>query len=99
MVTFLIWVMVSILLFTITLFVHRHTYDTYYDGEIKGKTSMPLWFFLLLVLAYCIPILNLLIFAAGMILYFVAWANKDITMNYTSNWYMSLSDWLNKEVN
>lgn len=57
------WVIVSVFILTITLFIHKNTYC---DGE---KVKIPMGIAILVGVIFCIPGINILLFTIGVIVY------------------------------
>lgn len=64
------WYIIGLILFFITLYVHKHTYivDSW-DNTIKKKVSTPLWLVILGFIVSLIPILNIVAFVVGVVTY------------------------------
>lgn len=68
-------IIVGLILFLITLFVHKHTYKRHYKNEFycKGeyftKLKTPLWLVLIIFIISCIPYLNIIGLVVGGYIY------------------------------
>ena len=97
---YFIWLVIGIVLFLITWYVHTHTYtiaDYYYrKQEVTEKVKAPLWALLLAIIAVFIPILNLLAFVIGVIMYTTSIVEDDIEMKI--EWLDKVIEFLNKKV-
>ena len=64
------WIVSGIIMFLITLYVHKHTYiRRYYGGRRDEKCPSPLWAAIIALILLCIPIFGAILFAVGLILY------------------------------
>lgn len=96
------WLVIGIILFLITWYVHAHTYaiDDYYSyyrkHKVTEKFKAPLWVLLLAIIAVFIPILNLIAFTIGAILYIASILEKDIEIRI--EWLNKVIEFLNKKV-
>ena len=95
------WLVIGIILFLITWYVHAHTYaiDDYYSYCLKHKVTKfkaPLWVFLLAIIAVFIPILNLIAFILGVIAYIISVVEEDIEVRI--EWLNKVIEFLNKKV-
>ena len=94
----LIWLIVGIILLTITIFVHKHTYDCGYRSKVNDKLSAPRWLYILFTLLAFIPVLNVIAFIIGAVFYCAALSECDIVFHCESKWCKSLIGWLTKEI-
>lgn len=90
----LIWIMVGILLLAITIFVHRNTYTFDFDSRIP----LPVWALIVLTGIAMIPVVNLLVFMAGAIVYLDSIIACDIVFCYDKGWWKSIKGFFCKEV-
>lgn len=96
------WLVIGIILFLITWYVHAHTYaiDDYYSYYHKHKATekfkAPLWIFLLAVITVFIPILNLTAFILGVIAYIISVGEGGIESRI--EWVNKITEFLNKKV-
>lgn len=95
--SYFIWLIVGIILLTITIFVHKNTYEQGYRGKVGDKLPTPRWFYIGAIVVAVIPILNVAAFVAGLISYCMA-LEDDIVFSCESRWWKSLMGWLTKEV-
>lgn len=71
-------IIVGLILFLITLFVHKHTYKRQYEnkfcftGEYFTKLKTPLWLVLIIFIISCIPYLNIIGLVVGGCIYLCA---------------------------
>lgn len=91
--------MVSIILLTITIFVHKHTYKRESGGRLGEKLPFPLWLLFLFVVFAVLPIANVLVFFIGVIVYFIQYDSYDgILFHCESRWWKSFTGFLTREV-
>lgn len=96
---FFIWVIVGLILLTITIFIHRHTYHyDYWDDKIRDKLSFPMWLMIVMCITAAIPMVNAIAFFVGMIGYLLTHADYEIRFHCESAWYKNLTKWLTREV-
>lgn len=98
---YFVWLIVGIILLTITIFVHKNTYKTYEQdhwSEVGAKLSTPRWLCIVASVVAIIPILNAAAFTTGFIVYCSALIEDDIVFRCESRWWKSLMGWLTKEV-
>lgn len=99
---YFIWLVIGIILFLITWYVHTHTYTidddySYYRRQkVTEKFKAPLWVLLLAIIAVFIPILNLLAFTIGLIAYITFIVDDDIEVRI--EWLNKVIEFLNKKV-
>ena len=98
---YFIWLVIGIALFLITWYVHTHTYTiedfSYYSQKkVVEKVQVPLWVLLLAIIAMFIPILNLLAFIIGVIVYIVFIVEEEIEVRI--EWLNKVIGFLNKKV-
>lgn len=97
--SYFIWLIVSIILLTITIFIHKHTYDFSYGKPSEDdKLEFPMWLLLTVIVIAAIPILNLVAFLVGLIAYIANLCEREIEFHCESRWWKSLMGWLTKEV-
>lgn len=66
------WIVSGIIMFLITLYVHKHTYikPLYYNSSgIEKKCSSPLWAAIIALILLCIPVFGAILFAVGLFMY------------------------------
>ena len=89
----LIWLIAGIVMLAITLFVHKHTSDL-----VGNKLPLPLWGFLAGGIIAGVPIVNLLVFSLGVIIYFNL-LGDCIKFSCKATWYKRLIDLLTYDLN
>lgn len=62
--------LIGIGLYILTLFIHFHTYEYGWDSENEERVKFPLWLFIIFFLLMLIPVINIIIFISGTLLYF-----------------------------
>ena len=94
------WLLVGLILFFITIYVTKHTYEIDYS-ENEYKQPLKIWHIILYFIVYMIPLLNVCTFFAGFIIYIANIASNNITFKFNSNDNLleKISNWLNKNVN
>lgn len=65
----MIWFIIGIILFAITLYVHKHTYGERVKGVYKDRLPCPLWLVILAFILFCIPIVGIILFLIGLMFY------------------------------
>ena len=65
----IVWFIIGIILFSITLYVHKHTYETKVVDEYRDRLPCPLWLVILAFIVACVPLLGIASFLVGMIGY------------------------------
>ena len=90
----LVWMMVGILMLTITLFVHRHTY-TFFGSK---RLPLPIWLLLLMIFFALTPVANLIIFIMGGAMYSTFICGQDIVFRCDSKWFKAIKGFLIKEI-
>jgi hypothetical protein len=97
-----IWMIVGMILLTITIFVHKHTYweDRYEEQE--HRMPLPIWLVILMALIAFVPILNIIAFAIGLIAYCIYRCDPPygVTLYFKCElrWWRALIGLLTKEV-
>ena len=94
---YFIWLIVGIILLTITIFVHRNTYEQKYIGKVGNKLPTPRWLYIVATIVALTPILNVMAFVIGIASYCMV-LNCGIVFHCESRWWKSLMGWLTKEV-
>lgn len=70
----LIFIIIGIIMFLITLYVHKHTLDEY------GSTLLcPLWVVIIAFIAFCIPVIGIILFLVGAVLYLLTLKDSEIS--------------------
>lgn len=96
--SYFIWLIVGIILLTITIFVHKNTYEQDYRGKVGDKLPTPRWFYIVAIVVAFIPILNATCFGVGFVVYCISLVNSYIVFHRESRWWKSLIGWLTEEV-
>lgn len=101
--SYFIWLIVGIILLTITIWVHRHTYGvTWEHGEyvadLDNPASVPMWLLLSVVVVSFIPIANVLLFILGMMGWLISYAENDVRLGNLPKWFKSVQEFLTKQV-
>ena len=91
----ILWMIAGIIMFAITIFVHRHSYEWKYDEKPLTLPRWAYWSMLLIALA---PVVNVGCFIPGAIAYGVRWLNDDIYFKYEAKWWTKMVEFLNKDV-
>lgn len=96
------WMIVGIILLTITIFVHKHTYWKEAYEEQEHKMPLPIWLFTLIVVTAFVPWLNITAFIIGFIIYctFMFDPPFDVTPYFKCElgWWKALIGLLTREV-
>ena len=94
------WLLVGLILFFITIYVAKHTYEIDYS-ENEYKQHLKIWHIILYFIVYMIPLLNVCAFFACFIIYIANIAGNYITFKFNSNDNLleKISNLLNKNVN
>lgn len=99
------WWLVGIIMLTITIFVHKHTYErtpewrrSYFEDYKDCKYPFPRWLLLIMVIVSALPLVNAIGFGIGIVFYGIALSEKDIVFSCKSKWWGSFMEFLNKEV-
>ena len=95
------WLLVGLILFFITIYVAKHTYEMIDFSENEYKQPLKIWHIILYFIVYMIPLLNVCAFFSGFIIYIASIASNNITFKFNSNDNLleKISNWLNKNVN
>ena len=96
--SYFIWLIVGIILLTITIFVHKNTYEQGYRGQVGDKLPTPRWLYIVVTVVAIILVLGVTAFIIGLINYCIALQEDDIVFHCESRWWKSLIGWLTKEV-
>ena len=91
----LLWMIAGIVMFAITIFVHKHS--SYYKRNVEYLT-IKRWQYWLLLILFLIPIVNIITFGLGFGAYLVALLNDDVYFIYNGKWWTKFVKFLNKEV-
>lgn len=100
---YFIWLIVGIILLTITIWVHRHTYGvTWEHGEyvadLDNPAPFPMWLLLSVVAVSFIPIVNVILFILGMMGWLINYAEDDVRLGNLPKWFKSVQEFLTKQV-
>lgn len=95
--SYFIWLIVGIILLTITIFIHNNTYEQHYWCKIGDKLPTPRWFYIVATVFAIIPVLNAITFVVGLIVYCMS-LDGIIVFHCEYRWWKSLMGWLTKEV-
>lgn len=68
----MIWFIIGIILFAITLYVHKHTYERKVVDEYRDRLPCPLWLVILTFILFCTPIVGIILFFIGLVLYLIS---------------------------
>lgn len=98
------WVLftiISIILFIITIFIDRHTY--YYNRysstiDLDKPVKLPLYIWLCIIVSYSIPIVNIIVFCIGAINWIFDWDYNRIGLGKLPKWVKDFFKFLNKPV-
>lgn len=97
-----IWMIVGIILLTITIFVHKHTYWRKRYEEQEHRMPLPLWLVILMVITAFIPVANIVAFAIGLIAYCIYRYDPPypVTTYFRCElrWYKALIGFLTREI-
>lgn len=96
--SYFIWLIVGIILLTITIFVHKNTYEKHYRSEVGAKLPTPRWLCIVAIVVAITPALNVIVFALGFIAYCIGISESEIVFHCELRWWKSLMEWLTKEV-
>lgn len=91
---YLTWLIAGMVMLAITLFIHKHTEDYCEDAF-----PLPFWAVLIAGVIACIPIINLVVFVVGAVIYIVNIADGDIKLSYEATWYKRFIDLLTYDLN
>lgn len=91
---YLTWLIAGMVMLAITLFIHKHT--TSWRGD---KLPLPFWGFLVGGIMACIPVINLVVFVVGAVIYIVNIADGDFEFSYEATWYKRFIDLLTYDLN
>lgn len=99
----LIWLIVGVIMLTITIWVHRHTYGAIYKhgeyvADLDDPAPFPMWLLLSVVVVSFIPIVNVILFLIGMMGWFINCAENDVRLGNLPKWFKSVQEFLTKQV-
>ena len=66
------WLIIGIVLFAITLYVHKHTYGRKVGDEYKDRLPCPLWLVISIFSVSCVPYFGIALFFIGSMFYWTA---------------------------
>ena len=82
-----VWIFIGILIPIVSIWVHRHTYLTRIretDGvimpDIKHKAPFPKWLYAIFIIMGIVPILNIIFFCMGTIIYILMLIGGDVIL-------------------
>jgi len=101
--SYFIWLIVGIILLTITIWVHRHTYGVTlehgeYVADLDNPASVPMWLLLSVVVVSFIPVANVLLFILGVMTWLISYAEDDVRLGNLPKWFKSVQEFLTKQV-
>lgn len=101
--SYFIWLIVGIILFTITIWVHRHTYGVIrehgeYVADLDDPAPFPMWLLLSVVVASFIPVVNVILFIVGIIEWLISYAEDNVRLGNLPKWFKSVQEFLTKQV-
>lgn len=91
----ILWMIAGIIMFAITIFVHRHSYEYRYDEK---PMALPRWLYWIWLLIALIPIVNVIGFCIGGFFYLISWVNYDLHFKCEAKWWTKMVEFLNKSV-
>lgn len=91
----LLLMIAGIIMFAITIFVHRHSYSWKRDEK---PLALPRWAYWTMFLIALIPIANVISFCVGAIIYILTWADCDVYFKCEAKWWTKIIEFLNKSV-
>lgn len=105
----LIWVMVGVIMLTITIWVHRHTYGVIYKhgehgehgeyvADLDDPAPFPRWLLLSAVVVSLIPVVNVILFIVGMMEWIINYVEDDVRLGNLPKWFKSVQEFLTKQV-
>ena len=91
---YLTWLIAGMVMLAITLFIHKHT------KEWRGnKYPLPFWAFITAGVIACFPIINLIAFSVGAVIYIIQLLDGNIEFSYEAQWYKRLVNLLTYDLN
>lgn len=91
----ILWMIAGIIMFSITIFVHRHSYEWRSDEK---PIALPRWLYWTMLLIALIPIVNVVSFCVGAFAYLLTWVNTDVYFKCEAEWWTKMVEFLNKRV-
>ena len=100
---FITWLIVSTLILTITVWVHKHTYGTvYYHGEyianLADRVPFPMWLLILFIIISFTPMANVIAFCIGVVAYLMNYVSNDIALGNLPKWAKSITEFFTMEI-
>ena len=98
------WIIVSSIMLTITIWVHRHTYGVIrqngkWVADLDDPNQCPLWLLIVATIVFFIPILNITVFCAGALAWLAVYKIEDeIRLGNLPKWLKSVLEFLNRQV-
>ena len=101
--SYFIWLIVGIILLTITIWVHRHTYGvTWEHGEyvadLDDPAPFPMWLLLSVVVVSFIPTVNVILFILGIMGWLINYVEDDVRLGNLPKWFKFVQEFLTKQV-
>lgn len=98
-----IWLVVSVIILTTTIWVHRHTYGTiYHEGkyvvDLNDRAPFPMWLLLVMVACSLIPIFNIIVFVSGAAMWFTCYSDSSIKLAPVPKWIKVIKEFLGKQI-
>ena len=91
-----LWVVASITTFAITMYLIKHSsFDKYPDKE---ELHVSLWVFIIFLILYSVPVLNIVVFIIFLLFYFIEWVNDELYFIGKSKWLAKLIKFLNRPI-
>ena len=94
----ILWMIAGIIMFAITIFVHRHTYCWSHVERKNVLVKLPRWAYWTWLLIALIPIVNVICFSIGAFTYMLSWANDEAYFKCEAKWWTKMVEFLNKGV-
>ena len=100
--TFILLIVSSITL-TITFWIHRHTYYVKYQhgkyvADLDYPMPFPRWALLIIVVVSFLPLINIIMFIIGMVVWLMSYATDEIRLGNLPKGIKSILEFLTKEV-
>lgn len=101
--SYFLWLIVGIIILTITIWVHRHTYGVFYEhgecvADLDDPAPFPRWFLLSAVVVSFTPIVNIILFLIGMTIWGIFHVDDNIRLGNLPKWFKLIQEFLTKEV-
>lgn len=91
----ILWMIAGIIMFAITIFVHRHSYEW---KHAEKSIALPRWLYWTGLLIALIPIVNVGCFCVGAIAYSLSWVDNEVYFKCEAKWWTKMVEFLNKGV-